>query len=108
MKLSRTRIAVFISLPVTAVLIWLSGFHQYLTFENLQENREMLFSYVEQNYAFSVFTFLSLYIMTAFFIPGTLVLTVASGFFSDLSRASLIPFLGPVWERFWHSAPHDT
>lgn len=78
-KQKRLRIFLILLLLIAAAEAWISGIHQHLTFEAIKENREILLSYVDRNYAVSVLVFLCLYISTAFFIPGTLVLTVASG-----------------------------
>jgi uncharacterized membrane protein YdjX (TVP38/TMEM64 family) len=94
MFLPKKRIAVFICLLVASVLIWLIGIHQHLTFENITENRDMLLSFVDQNYILSVFIFLTAMISTAFFIPGTLALTVASGFFFGFIAGMFYALLG--------------
>lgn len=94
MILSKKRIAAFICLLIAGVLIWLSGIHQHLTFENIKDNRDMVLSFVDENYALSVFIFMALFISTAFFVPGTLALTVASGFFFGFITGTFYSLLG--------------
>lgn len=77
-----------------AVLVWLSGLHKHITLENIQQNRELLLMYIEQNYIFSVLIFLGIYITTAFFVPGTLALTVASGFFFGFVTGAFYSLVG--------------
>lgn len=81
MRLPRKRFIIVVFLLVSAFLLWFLGIQEHLTFENIRDNRELLLSYVNQNYAFSISIFFAVYILTALFVPGTLVLTVASGFF---------------------------
>lgn len=92
--MTRSRIIFILFFIIAAVIIWLSGIHQYLTFENLQKNRGMLLAYLEKNYISSVFIFLAVYVSTAFFIPGTLALTVASGFFFGFIAGTFYALLG--------------
>jgi len=94
MIISKKRIAVVICLLIAGVLIWLSGIHQHLTFENLKENREILTSNVNRHYSLSVIMFLAVYISTAFFVPGTLALTVAAGFFFGFIAGTFYSLLG--------------
>lgn len=94
MILSKKRIALFICLLTAGFLIWLSGIQQHMTFENFRENRDALLSFVEQNYMFSVFVFLAVYVLTAFFVPGTLALTISSGFFFGFITGTFYSLLG--------------
>jgi uncharacterized membrane protein YdjX (TVP38/TMEM64 family) len=94
MFLSKKRAIVFICLLTVAALVWLTGVHQYLTFENVRENRDVLLALVEQNYLPSVFIFLTVYVMTAFFIPGTLALTAAAGFLFGFTEGTLFSLAG--------------
>jgi len=57
-----------------------SGLGDYLTFENLKENREYLHDVVGKNYLFSVILFILTYIVVAgLSIPGASTVTLAGG-----------------------------
>jgi uncharacterized membrane protein YdjX (TVP38/TMEM64 family) len=51
----------------------------YLTIAKIEEEKERLLLLIESHYVMAVLTFLLLYLSTAFFLPGALVLTVAGG-----------------------------
>jgi len=75
----------FIALGILiAVILTLrfSGIGDYLTIENLKENKEMLQGAVKDNYVVFAAAFILVYvIITGFSIPGATVLTISSGFF---------------------------
>lgn len=96
MPVSKKRIIVLTCMLTAALFIYLSEARQYLTFEHLRENRELLLSWSASNAALAVILFLSLYISTAFFVPGTLALTVAAGFFFGVVAGTFYSFLGAV------------
>jgi len=63
------------------ILLKMSGLGQYLTFENLQNNKEFLSTYVTNNYFVTVLLYILIYIVvTAFSVPGATILTLAAGF----------------------------
>jgi len=72
--------------PVAALALGVAGFFalglgDYLTFDALRDNREVLTGFVAQNAVLAVAAFVALYaISTALSLPGGLVLTVAGGF----------------------------
>lgn len=51
----------------------------YFTIEKVKEEKERLLLLIESHYVLAVLTFLVLYLSTALFLPGALVLTVAGG-----------------------------
>ncbi len=60
--------------------IHLSGLSQYLTLDNLRKHKDMLQQVVYGHYALAVMLYVLLYIViTAFAIPGALILTLAGG-----------------------------
>ncbi|BCS54459.1 TVP38/TMEM64 family protein [Geobacter sp. SVR] len=64
------------------VLILLARFllqDDLLTISYLQEHKQALLGYIGQHYAYAAAGFMLLYLATAFFLPGALVLTVAGG-----------------------------
>jgi uncharacterized membrane protein YdjX (TVP38/TMEM64 family) len=70
-------------LILLAVIIGLrmSGAGDYLTFENLQKNRDALLASVQEHRVRAVLLYGAVYIaVTAFSIPGATVLTLAGGF----------------------------
>jgi len=92
--MTKKHIAIFIFLLIVAAAFWLPGLHRYLKFEELIQNREMLISYVEKHYIPSVFLFCLVYVSTAFFVPGTLVLTIGAGFLFGFVPGTLYSIMG--------------
>lgn len=70
--------------------IKLSGVTDYLTFEILKANKELLFEYVKENYFLSSIIFILIFIITvALSLPGGAVLTLAGGFIFGTLAATL-------------------
>ncbi len=70
-------------LALIAIIIGLrwSGIGNYLTFENLQRNREALLSFVRDRYALSILLYIVGYTLAvAVNLPGGAVLTIAGGY----------------------------
>lgn len=72
-------------LPLAGILAvalggaWLFG--DYLTFEALRDNREMLIAYRDAHYLAAVVVFMGIYIVIAgFSLPGATIATLAGGF----------------------------
>lgn len=63
---------------LAAVLFVTAG--EVITFEALKQHSDELRTAVLDHYALSVFLFGAAFVMTAFFVPGALALTVAGGF----------------------------
>ncbi len=54
---------------------------QYLSFQALQENRDFLSAFVQQNYLLAVVIFMAVYaVATALSLPGGAILTITGGF----------------------------
>jgi uncharacterized membrane protein YdjX (TVP38/TMEM64 family) len=53
---------------------------EYLTFESLKKHREILLAFVEDNYIIALTIFIFLVLLTAFFLPGIIALTLGGGF----------------------------
>jgi uncharacterized membrane protein YdjX (TVP38/TMEM64 family) len=90
----KKNVAIFIFLLTAAAALWLPGLHRYLKFEELIENRGMIISYVERHYIPSVLLYCLVNVSTAFFVPGTLILTVAGGFFFGFVPGTLYSLMG--------------
>jgi uncharacterized membrane protein YdjX (TVP38/TMEM64 family) len=57
----------------------------YLTFETLQDNREALLAFRDQNYVLMVLVYAAIYVLiVSFSLPGAAVATVTGGFLFDL------------------------
>jgi uncharacterized membrane protein YdjX (TVP38/TMEM64 family) len=67
-------------LILVIVAIRLTGVHKYLTFENLQTQKDILHAYVDANYLLAMLIFVLTYtISVAFSIPGATILTLTGG-----------------------------
>jgi len=62
-------------------LFFVLGLDRYLSFQALKENRELLLSWRDANFALAVFGFIAAYaVLTAFSVPVGLWMTLAGGF----------------------------
>lgn len=68
-------------LLAAALLVYVMGWHRYLTLEQLAANRDALGSAIEQHYAVSLLIYAAIYIAAvALSLPGGALLTLAGGF----------------------------
>ncbi len=75
------RLVPLILLAGVILVGYLLGWHQYLTLENVAENRDQLVAYVNDHYGLSILIFALLYMtVVATSLPGGLLLTVTGGF----------------------------
>jgi uncharacterized membrane protein YdjX (TVP38/TMEM64 family) len=92
----RKRLIIFLLFLLILLAMWFSGAHEYITFDKLKENREMLKHFVDKHYYISVLVFIVFYILTAFFIPGAIVSTVAGGFLFGVVMGTIYVNIGSV------------
>ncbi len=77
----RKRIFLLIFFIAVIAVIRLSPLSDYLTFDNVKKNREVLLAFTGENYLFSVFLYIAAYVLVvALSIPGGAVLTLVGGF----------------------------
>lgn len=63
------------------IALRVSGLGDYLTFENLQQNRDSLLVYVQGHYSASVAAYICIYILVvALNMPGAAIMTISGGF----------------------------
>lgn len=79
------RIDLRITIAAAAAALILAAFfavdaQRYLNFETMKRNREALLAFVRARHVAAAFLFCAVYLSTAFFLPGALVLTVLGGF----------------------------
>ncbi|OUS12082.1 hypothetical protein A9Q97_06660 [Rhodospirillales bacterium 47_12_T64] len=75
------RLLPLLILAVGLGLVYSMGWHRFLSFHALQENREALNGFVQERSFVAVIAFLGLYtVAIAFSIPGGSFLTIAGGF----------------------------
>lgn len=75
------RVMPLVILAGVALLVFSQGWHKYLTLEQIAENRDLLKSYIEQNYLFTLLAYGGVYIVViALSLPGGAVLTLLGGF----------------------------
>ncbi len=96
MKKGLGKIALFALLIAVVLLLRFTVFGEYITFEKVKENSGILWRYVEAHYFRAVLIFIVLYISTAFFVPGTLMLTITGGFLFGVLPGTLYATLGAL------------
>ena len=70
---------------IAIAVVYLTGTHEYLSFEALAENREELAEFVSENKILAVTIYMALYaIAVALSLPGGAVLTITGGFLFGL------------------------
>lgn len=62
------------------VLSRVSGLTDYLSFDAVKEHRDVMKDFVNNNYVLSVISFIILFLSTALFLPGAVILMLLSGF----------------------------
>jgi uncharacterized membrane protein YdjX (TVP38/TMEM64 family) len=94
--MKKKRLIILVLIVTSGVLIWLSGLHEYLTFENLKAHRELLQKYVSEHYILTVTVFIAFFISTAFFTPAAVPMTVAGGFLFGIVMGMIYVNIGSV------------
>ena len=75
------RVLPLLLLVAGLLIVYSLGWHQFLSFDALRENREILDGFVRERGLVAVLAFLGLYtVVIAFSIPGGSFLTIAGGF----------------------------
>ncbi len=69
-------------------------FRKSLTLEEIQKSREALQRFVEAHYLLSVAGFIGIEFLTAFFLPGSLVLTLTGGFLFGVVWGTIYVLIG--------------
>lgn len=89
-----TRIALAALIVLFIFLYYGLGIDEYMTFETVKAQRAVLASYVSDHFILASLAFILLFLLTAFFLPGALVLTVTGGFIFGTVVASLYVIVG--------------
>lgn len=77
----KTRIILLILFIAVIALTRFSPMSDYLTFEKVKNNRDVLLAFAGENYLFSVFLYIAAYVLVvALSIPGAVLLTLIGGF----------------------------
>jgi uncharacterized membrane protein YdjX (TVP38/TMEM64 family) len=74
------KIALLLLLACAIIVARISGVTDYLTFDAVKEHRTALKDFVSNHYGPSVIIFIALFLSTAFFLPGAIVLMILGGF----------------------------
>jgi len=91
----RNKIILFSIFIMMIALIKYFDLDTYFTFENLKNQKEILSSYVNENYFLTIFIFVFIYIVSvAFLIPIATVLTLAGGFLFGSIEGTLFVNIG--------------
>ena len=70
-----------LAIVAAAVVIYLNGWHEYLSLSKVAENREYLQNYVSSNLLLAVLIYAAVYIgVVAFSLPGGAAATITGGF----------------------------
>jgi len=81
MKISYKKIIILTIFIGIIITIRVMGWHEYLTFENLQKNKTVLKDFVSENYGVAVFGYIIAYTAAVgFSLPGATALTLFGGF----------------------------
>lgn len=87
-------------IPLSIIIIlmlsaYLSGITQYLTFENIKENRQLILSYID-HYPFLMpcLFMLTYVVMTALSIPGGALLSILGGFIFGVPLSTIYVVIG--------------
>lgn len=85
-----------IYLIIGAISVMLAnGWHKFLSLETLQTQRELLTSFVSENFVIAVIAYLVVYACaTLFMIPGALWITISGGFLFGLVGGSMMTVVG--------------
>lgn len=80
MKPYQKKLLILLLLITAIAAIRMTGVHRYLTFENLQTQKDILHGFVDKNYLLAIIIFMLIYsVSVAFSIPGATILTLAGG-----------------------------
>ena len=88
------KLIIFIICLVALIAFGHSELAEYITFENLKQNRESLRLFVHEHYVSSVLGFIAAFVSTAFFIPGAMVMSIAAGFLFGIVRGTIYINIG--------------
>jgi uncharacterized membrane protein YdjX (TVP38/TMEM64 family) len=76
------------------VVAWYTWLNEYLTFDNLKENRTILYSFVEDHYFSSVIIFIAIVVTTGFFVPAAIPMILVGGFLFGIFWGTIYVNLG--------------
>jgi uncharacterized membrane protein YdjX (TVP38/TMEM64 family) len=76
------------------VVAWYTWLNEYLTFDNLKENRIVLYSFVEDHYFSSVILFVAAVVTTGFFVPAAIPMILVGGFLFGIFWGTIYVNLG--------------
>lgn len=95
MKKYTKRFIILAALIVVILILRFSGLGEFLTFENLQRNRDTLLAYVQGHYAASVAAYICVYIfVVSLNVPGAAIMTISGGFLFGTFPAVLYANVG--------------
>ncbi|NNF77295.1 MAG: TVP38/TMEM64 family protein, partial [Rhizobiales bacterium] len=70
-----------LAIVAAAVIIYINGWHEYLSLSKVAENREYLQNYVSSNLVLALLIYVAVYIgVVAFSLPGGAAATITGGF----------------------------
>lgn len=92
---SFTRLIPLLVLVAGLVGFFALGWHRYVSFEVLRDNRETLLQWVQQNALLAALAYMAIYaIAVAFSLPGGLVLSITGGFLFGTLLGSIYIVIG--------------
>ncbi len=85
---------IYIMAVVITVFI-VNGWHELLSLETLQTQREVLTSFVSENLIVAIIAYIAIYAFaTLFMVPGALWITISGGFLFGLAGGSILTVVG--------------
>ena len=80
--LADRRLWLVVAAVAAIVLVRISGFHSYLSFDVLKSQRAFLSAFITENYLIATLSYVAIYtVVVALSLPGAFLMTLAGGFF---------------------------
>ncbi len=86
--------AIWLLLIMSMVVAWYTWLNEFLTFDNLKENRIILNSFVEDHYFSSVIIFIVAVVTTGVFVPAAIPMILVGGFLFGIFWGTIYVNLG--------------
>jgi len=86
--------SLFFIIAAVLVAFLYSAPREFFTFENIKGQKELLKEFVDHHYLLSVSAYIASHILTAFFVPGEILLVLMGGFLFGMILGTLFVNMG--------------